>query len=391
LSLIFLTTQTRVQADQLLPWEQKYIQLLEQRDILFIRLEEVHTTLVARVQNEAPSLLPRLSLTPPRTRNAGYGLLPEVRNNAAQVTVVPKQTFYSLKWLEGRLEEEIQQAEKLAEQVPDTIELEPLITSFEQSLKQFRNLENNLNYHQLWQKEVIRSAAYFNKKNELVALARQMNTLILKNESPQQVTELRVQLVQSVASFKPTAGLKIISLTTGRRVLPVTVCTDIENQDFLQAFYDGVQDAFSNSPAAKAQKFSVNLKWQVIGADVLYPEGAPVPGAKIDLREHRRLFKECPLVLTTGAPSTNAMIGNRIFLGTEPVSRRTLAHEFGHLLGFEDAYLRGYDGKHGGPYGVIMVEWIGLTPDLMGDSEVGQVSPDMIDTLISVYGTPVSE
>ena len=66
-----------------------------------------------------------------------------------------------------------------------------------------------------------------------------------------------------------------------------------------------------------------------------------------------------------------------------------LAHEFGHLLGFEDAYLRGYDGDPVDPYGVVIVEWSGLSSDLMGDSTRGQVNDEMINRLISAYGGPV--
>ena len=128
------------------------------------------------------------------------------------------------------------------------------------------------------------------------------------------------------------------------------------------------------------------MKWLFVGVETLYPDGAPNRGAKIVMAAHHALFKGCPLVVTSGASSLNARVGSRIFLGTRPVSRRTLAHEFGHLLGFEDAYVRGYDGDPGDPYGVIIVEWTGLSSDLMGDSGRGQVSDEMINTLIIAYG-----
>lgn len=389
LQLFFLASTAIVQADQVQPWEQKHKQLHHQGNILFTRFEEVHSALLVRVKDEAPYLLTRLSLDPPKSRATGYGLLPVILDDAPQVTVLPTQTFYSLRWLEQRLEKVFQKVEKLAGQVPDAIEIEPLVSSFEQSLMQFRNLEANLNYHEQWQQEVVRSPGYFRDKNRLVALARQMNILITNNESPQKVAELRGQLVQNVASFRPTRGLTILNLEGGQEVLPVTVCTDIEDQDFLQAFYDGVQEAFSQSLAARAHRFSVELKWRMIRVDILYPNGAPIRGTRIDMNAHRTLFQDCPLLLTTGASSTTAMVGDRIFLGTEPVSRRTLAHEFGHLLGFEDAYVRGYDGKPDDLYGVVIVEWTGLTADLMGDSTGGQVSEEMITTLITAYGGAV--
>ena len=72
-------------------------------------------------------------------------------------------------------------------------------------------------------------------------------------------------------------------------------------------------------------------------------------------------------------------------LGSDPLARRTLAHEFGHLLGFTDAYLRGFEGDPAGPFGVVFVEWWGLQQDLMGDAGRGRVSRDMIARLIEAY------
>ena len=68
------------------------------------------------------------------------------------------------------------------------------------------------------------------------------------------------------------------------------------------------------------------------------------------------------------------------------MTRRTLAHEFGHLLGFSDAYLRSYRGDPRDPYGVVLVEWTGLIDNLMGSPEVGRVTEGMIETLIDAYG-----
>ena len=40
---------------------------------------------------------------------------------------------------------------------------------------------------------------------------------------------------------------------------------------------------------------------------------------------------------------------------------------------------------------VVFVEWTGLSSDLMGDSGRGQVSEDMINTLIKTYSRAMSE
>jgi hypothetical protein len=38
----------------------------------------------------------------------------------------------------------------------------------------------------------------------------------------------------------------------------------------------------------------------------------------------------------------------------------------------------------------VLVEWVGLKDDLMGDPDGGQVSDEMIETLIRAYGAPAS-
>jgi hypothetical protein len=386
LSLILLVSSAIPQEYELRPWEEKYQKLQIQSDTIFERLKGIHAILEWRAQREDPALLARLSIDPPKPRATGYGLLPEIQDNEPQVPVVPKQTFYSLKWLEGRLGEELENVDKLADQLPGATDLEPLVAGFELSLKVLRNLENNLTYHEQWQASVVRYTAYFRERNKLVALAREMNTLILNKESPEQIAELRQQLVQDVAPFRPTQGLDLLTVEGDEKVLPVTVCTDIEDQDFLQVFETSVHDAYSLSLAARAHRFSVDLNWRLVRAEVLYPDGPPDHGAMIDVETHRSLFSGCPLVLTTGASSTNALVGDRIVLDTSPVSRRTLAHEFGHLLGFSDAYIRGYDGEPDDPYGVVLVEWTGLTDDLMGSPGGGQVNEEMIEHLITAFG-----
>jgi len=377
-------------ADQFPLWDQKHIQLQQQRDVVFKQLDKIHSSLVPRVKDEAPTLLTRLSLVPPEARATGYGLLPLLKENEPVLTVEPTQTFYSLKWLEDRLYAELQNADELYDQLSDSTGLEDLVSRFEESLKRLRNLEDNLTYHAKWQKAVVKYPTYYRNKNELVAMARELNSLIINDASPSQVAELRNQLLIKAAPFRPTRHLQILIGEGEEMILPVTVCTDIDDSSFLRAFKDGVHEAFSFSSAAQAKQFSIELSWQQIRAENLYPDGVPVRGTHIDMDTHFALFTGCPLVLTSGAISLNAEVGSRIFLRTAPVSPRTLAHEFGHLLGFEDAYVRGYDGDPSDPYGVVIVEWTGLSSDLMGDSTRGQVSNEMINRLIGAYSGSMS-
>ena len=71
--------------------------------------------------------------------------------------------------------------------------------------------------------------------------------------------------------------------------------------------------------------------------------GAPEPGKKIDLSVHRELFPAGGGVLTTGARTTHVTAGRYIVLGPQDIRPLTLAHEFGHVLGFRVVYFRGYE------------------------------------------------
>jgi hypothetical protein len=191
--------------------------------------------------------------------------------------------------------------------------------------------------------------------------------------------------MQSVDQFTPTIGLTLLTFEGGKKILPVRVCTDITDQAFLQTFQAAVHEAFVASEAARSNSFAMVLNWRTRSPDALYNGRPPKRGAAINLAAHRVLFKGCSLVSTTGAASTHARVGSHIILGTDPINRRTLAHEFGHLLGFSDAYVRGYDGQPNDPYGVVLVEWTGITDDLMGNPGAGRVSAEMIAALIEAY------
>jgi hypothetical protein len=373
------------------PWQAKHAQLQLLRDSIFSQLEEIQSALVLLVGEEDSALLTRLSLEPAKPRAGGYGLLPEIRENPPLAAVSPKQTLYSLKWLERRLFEELENTESLSEDLSQSQVLEALVNRFENLLKSLRHLENHLSYQQQWQESVVEYPEYFQKNNRLIEKYREIDALTEDESSETPITELSEQLIRDGVSFRSTPGLALLEGGGGEKVLPVVICTDIEDEGFLQDFEQGVDESFNQSAAATEHRISVELNWRVIAAKTMYPDGAPRQGDTIDMASHFSMFTDCPLVLTTGASSSHAMTGKRVVLGTDAVSRRTLAHEFGHLLGFEDAYIRGYDGDPGDPYGVVLVEWSGLTDDLMGNPDGGQVSNEMITTLISAYGEPAEE
>lgn len=239
--LLFAGLNNSALSESLPLWEQKDVQLQQQRDAVFGQVEELHTALLVRAELEDPSLLTRLSPEPPKARASGYGLLPLLKENDPVVAVEPTQTLYSLQWLEGRLHAEQQNTGKMLEQVSDSTELEDVLTRYEESIKRLWNLEDSLSYHAKWQKAVVQYPAYYQKKNELIVQARELSSLIDHDASALQVAEVRNQLLKRAAPFRPTRNLQVTMTVTGEVVLPITMCTDIEDSIFLSAFKGGVE------------------------------------------------------------------------------------------------------------------------------------------------------
>ena len=77
-----------------------------------------------------------------------------------------------------------------------------------------------------------------------------------------------------------------------------------------------MSELYPDPPIPRTRQFSVDLHWRLVGAEILYPDGAPIPGAKINMKVHRAMFPNCLLVLTTGAASLNARVGDHVYMGT---------------------------------------------------------------------------
>jgi hypothetical protein len=364
-------------------WRQNHDRLSTQRDHLAEDLASAHAVLLSRARLEQPALVPQLA-QPPASRTHGYGIVPGLREDELEAPVTARERTYSLERLAGELENDLHDAATLVVAAAGS-PLEAQVAELERLRKRLRNVEEHLDYHAYWQRAVVEQSDFFAARNRLVAEMRELNAERRGGGPPERIAERSRALLERLAPFTPTPGLRIETREGGQQVLPVVIHTDIENDAFLAAFQHAVATLFERAPSAQAPGFAIELEIRRISPSTLYPEGPPAQGAAIEMSSHLARFPTGALILTTGEDSTYAWTGHYIALGPDPITRRTLVHEFAHLLGFRDAYLRGYLGDPHGPYGATLVEWAGLSDDLMGDSEHGRVTEAMIRTLLEAY------
>lgn len=376
----------RAVAGEALPWEHRVAELACERWGLADDLARGHARLLARARTEAPALLPRIEPEPPKPRPTGYQLLPDLTADAAIAPTPMAESRFGLEALLAAAATERRAARSFAERAQaDSAALEPQVRELERLRRRLSWIESSLSYHRYWQKAGDQSRAYFDRRNELVLKARALHALVRAGTDTAWSGIIRRELVRELAPFAPTAGLAIRREADGQLVLPVEVVTDIEAGPFLAAFEAAVEREWNQAPAMRAAGLRVALTVTRIAPAELYPVGVPARGSAVDEAAHLKRFPAGALVLTTGGRSTHAWVGHYIQLGTAPIGPRVLAHEFGHLLGFSDGYLRGTEGSSADRYGYLFVEWAGILDDLMGAPGSGQVSAAMVAELLEAY------
>lgn len=333
------------------------------------------------ILRRSPEWHDRLERVETKTLPRGWGRLPTVIEDAPDRALEPRERKYALAELGDWFAPDVAKAAKLVESLPagDGPVPEASVAKLEKLQKRFRLFDEHLSYHSKWQAAVVEDAKFFRGRNELLALAREWRE---RREEPGSEERLR-ELSDRLHRFGRIDGLVVHGMGT-HWSLPITIQTDITDTEFLAAFEDAVRRYWSGATSSVDVPLELRLEFRVIEAAELYDGEPPKLGDPIDTSAHIDRFPE-GFVLTTGAKSIFAKVGRAIVLGPAPVTPRTLAHEFGHLLGFTDAYLRAYEGDPDSEFGATLVEVYGMFDDLMGNSKGGRVSPAMVDELVEAY------
>ncbi len=366
------------------PWKAAYNHLASARDELSADLRSIWTVLQNRIKSERPDLLPRLEPAPPEPLPTGYALLPVVQPDGPEKLEL-HEVRSSLADVGAAIVRQKSSAAELTVKLSSrTAALDTLLDDYVRLSGIFRQIDGDLNYHATWQPKT----EAFKKYGELLEAYRISRALPADESTRSRIEAANAKLENGLLEFAPAPGLSIREPGPGVRVLPVLIQTDIEDDAFLRTFSDAIEVHWNSAEGMKKAGLRIIIEWDRRSPSKLYPEGPPARGAKINTAEHLTRFDPALLVLTTGAESSFE-IPQAIFLSPGTTTRRVLAHEFSHLLGFSDAYLHAFEGLPEDANGVTWWEICPFPRDLMCNASAGKVSGAMVSRLLSAYGRPL--
>src|SRR5512140_3001788 len=352
------------------------------------RLERFHLALTEALRHGAPDLL--ATLEPAAPKRSGYQNLPRIVADAPpKPPVRPQVVSYSWPWSETLIAREMAALDRLDAYLaavgrePSAASrpaYEALVAGYKTAVDHRRPIDADIDYNWLWQADIARDRSLYDRSTKLIeAVARAQS-----RPGP-----LSRDTVAEMGSVDPPAFVRIEPTAGRRRFVTVSMATDITDAAFLQAFTRAVETMWRGR--AGQDELRVRVDVDVIPPERLYcgKEDAgktasncapPRAGEKIDVAAHVARFPKGRGVLTTGAGSTHETAGRAIVIGPHDVTSRTLAHEFGHILGFPDRYVRGY--RDLGADGFQVTELVSDPRDIMASPGTGLVLGRHLEELV---------
>jgi len=312
--------------------------------------------------------LPRQEDFPPVPILYGHSVLPRIVD-AAPAGSSPSVALFSYSWPvtesyikneEIKLEQAEEDLAKIADASDDgrTVLIANAVREYRKLLADQRTVDQYIQYNRFWQRSIAQDRSRFDQLTKVYEL--------MTSDQPDVSLAIREVLGKpAVPSF-----IQVNRSEPGRVVIHVPVYTDIEDQEFLANAKSVIEEMWQ---AQENDTFYVlEIQIRSVSLNDIYRDGdLPQPGAHLDARSHAARFPPDGAVLTTGAQTTHSLVGRYIALGPGDLSTRTLAHEFGHVLGFHDGYVRGY--RDLGEEGFEILELTSVFDDIMSAPREGHV------------------
>ena len=369
------------------------------------RLHAYYESLVDALQSGAPELLPIVE--PPNPLQHGYQILPNIVADLAPLAQVPRarSAQYSWPWTDHLIDRAASEVGRSAHDLKRALSLEPkmrqmvyqqLATSYRQMRAQQQNIDAHIQYNRLWQGAIAANRSKYDRESELHdrVLNRQELLEVFNARYTAALTKAHGTIQQMVANLKElSSGLIARENLLAREldaardlfldapayvrveeqisswVVHVPFYTDIQDRAFVQAAKRSIEDAWHLRSGK--DDFRVELHFSYVSPEDFYgTEKAPHYGSHMNIQKHLEQFPAGAAILTTGAITTHVE-GRAIILGPHEITTGVFAHEFGHILGFRDAYFRGY--KDLAEDGFQVLEIVADPNDLMGAPATGAV------------------
>jgi hypothetical protein len=357
-----LSIVTQSETTPLPPYIQRGNEVTARYHAYTSRLGRFHGALHALLARNAPDLATPLKEAPPQPVASGYQILPRLIADAplSEPSPRPISTAYSWRRTEQLLAGEQAKLAVLETSLQELLShpavarrpaYAELVAEYQQLEVNQRRIDDHIQYNRFWQQAIATDRARFDhltRLHDAVLLRQAICDAFQTTLSPDAAAALRAReqelsayISAQSAQVRPAPFLAVHHPHPRHWIVQVPLYTDLQDPQFLHACQQAIETAWQVRDGDTEYRVQVVLR-PVYPQHLYGPDPPPHPGARIDVGAHVARFPPDGGVLTTGASSTHAMAGRYVALGPQDISFTTLAHEFGHILGFPDGYFRGY-------------------------------------------------